>query len=36
MRVIRDVAYVKNRKRAASLTSVLGVALLGVSPSGFP
>ena len=31
MRVIRDVAYVKNRKRAASLTSVLGVALLGVA-----
>lgn len=29
MRVIRDVAYVKNRKRAASLTSLLGVALLG-------
>lgn len=31
MRVIRDVAYVKNRKRAASLTSVLGVVLLGVA-----
>lgn len=31
MRVIRDVAYVKNRKRAASLTSVLGVVLLGIA-----
>jgi len=31
MRVIRDVAYVKHRKRAATLTSLLGVALLGVA-----
>ena len=29
MRVIRDMGYVKRRKRAATLTSVAGVALLG-------
>lgn len=29
MRVIRDVGYVKKRKRAATLTAVAGVALLG-------
>lgn len=29
MRVVRDVGYVKKRKRIATLTSVLGVALLG-------
>lgn len=29
MRVIRDVGYIKNRKRAATLTSVVGVVLLG-------
>ena len=31
MRVIRDVGYVKNRKRAATLTSIFGVALLGAA-----
>ncbi len=29
MRVIRDMGYVKRRKRAATLTSIAGVALLG-------
>jgi hypothetical protein len=29
MRVIRDVGYIKRRKRAATLTSLMGVALLG-------
>lgn len=31
MRVVRDVGYVRNRKRAATLTSLLGVALLAVA-----
>lgn len=29
MRIIRDVGYVKRRKRAATLTAIAGVALLG-------